>query len=253
MVSVFINFRIRCGWNSITHASTLSWISGCRTDLRADMPSFLWEVCFDYFDTDRGIKAKPHSFHLNTYRELDGFAEATIMQTFSILKSVGVIKPAQSKRSMTWQTTTLKSNKNALDVRICRTQIPYHASVKQLPVPGVSSFPDIENLPPVAALNSVQAEIDRKIALERIAEQEWDFVNPEKLPITRHLSSIFDRIHRRENRDVPPRMRTSKTVPALLLRRSVKTIIDPEVQKAARTDAPKKAQRKRTWGLDNRI
>ena len=51
--------------------------------------------------------------------------------------------------------------------------------VKQLPVQE-SLFPDIENLPPVA-VELVQAEIDRKMALE-IADRDWDFVSPEKLP-----------------------------------------------------------------------
>ena len=51
--------------------------------------------------------------------------------------------------------------------------------VKQLPVQE-SVFPDIEDLPPIA-VELVQAKIDRKVAL-RIAEQDWEFVNPEKLP-----------------------------------------------------------------------
>ena len=51
--------------------------------------------------------------------------------------------------------------------------------VKQLPVQE-SIYPDIENLSPVA-IELIQAEIDRKVAL-KIADQEWDFVNPEKLP-----------------------------------------------------------------------
>ena len=41
-------------------------------------------------------------------------------------------------------------------------------------------FPDIENLPSVA-VELVQAGIDRKMALQ-IADAEWEFVNPEKLP-----------------------------------------------------------------------
>ena len=42
-------------------------------------------------------------------------------------------------------------------------------------------FPDIENLPP-AAVELVQAAVDRKMALS-IAAEEWDFVVPEKLPV----------------------------------------------------------------------
>ena len=51
--------------------------------------------------------------------------------------------------------------------------------VKQISI-NESLFPDIENLPPVA-IELVQAEIDRKVALQ-IADEEWDFVNPQKLP-----------------------------------------------------------------------
>ena len=51
--------------------------------------------------------------------------------------------------------------------------------VKQFPVQE-SLFPDIENLPPVA-VELIQADIDRKVA-QKIADQEWDFVSPEKLP-----------------------------------------------------------------------
>ena len=51
--------------------------------------------------------------------------------------------------------------------------------VKQFPVQE-SLFPDIENLTPVA-VELVQADIERKVALN-IADAEWDFVNPQKLP-----------------------------------------------------------------------
>ena len=51
--------------------------------------------------------------------------------------------------------------------------------IKQIPIQE-SLFPDIENLPSVA-VELVQAEIDRNMAL-KIADQAWDFVNPEKLP-----------------------------------------------------------------------
>ena len=51
--------------------------------------------------------------------------------------------------------------------------------VNQIPIQE-SLFPDIENLSPVA-LELVQAEIDRNVAL-KIADQVWKFVNPEKLP-----------------------------------------------------------------------
>ena len=52
--------------------------------------------------------------------------------------------------------------------------------VKELPVQE-SLFPDIENLP-LVAVELVQAEVDRKVAM-KIADEDWDFVNPEKLPV----------------------------------------------------------------------
>ena len=51
--------------------------------------------------------------------------------------------------------------------------------IKQIPIQE-SLFPDIENLS-LVAIELVQAEIDRNMAL-KIADQAWDFVNPEKLP-----------------------------------------------------------------------
>ena len=51
--------------------------------------------------------------------------------------------------------------------------------VKQLPVQE-SVFPDIRDLPAIA-IELVQAEVDRSMALQ-IANEEWGFVNPEKLP-----------------------------------------------------------------------
>jgi len=57
-------------------------------------------------------------------------------------------------------------------------------------------FPDIENLPPVA-IELVQAQIDRNVAL-KIAAQEWDFVTAEKLsPLgtyTDFLSYVSEKI-----------------------------------------------------------
>ena len=72
----------------------------------------------------------------------------------------------------------MKSSRKRLGRRIGELKFRI-TKVKQLPVQE-SLFPDIENLPPVA-VELIQAEIDRKVALE-IADQEWDFVSPEKLP-----------------------------------------------------------------------
>ena len=59
-------------------------------------------------------------------------------------------------------------------------ELKFHiAKVKQVPIQE-SLFPDIEELP-LVAVELVQAGIDRNVAME-IADREWDYVNPEKLP-----------------------------------------------------------------------
>ena len=52
--------------------------------------------------------------------------------------------------------------------------------VKELPTIQESVYPDVENLPPVA-MELVQANVDRAVALE-IATAEWEFILSEKLP-----------------------------------------------------------------------
>ena len=134
----------------------------------------LWEVCFDYFDTDRD-KGETPFIPLETFRELIGI-EADEYQTFKALNQ-RVIKPAIKEINdltnyhIEVEQKRFKRKIAELKFRITR--------VKQLPVQE-SLFPDIENLPPVA-VELLQAEMDRKVAL-RIAEEEWDFITPEKLP-----------------------------------------------------------------------
>ena len=52
--------------------------------------------------------------------------------------------------------------------------------VKQTPIQE-SLFPDVDNLPPIA-IELAQSGIDRDIALQ-IADQQWDYVNPDKMPV----------------------------------------------------------------------
>ena len=134
----------------------------------------LWEVCFDYFDTDRDQGETPF-IPLETYRELMGI-EAGEYQTFKALNQF-VIKPA-IKEINDLTDYLVEVERKRLGRRIAELKFRI-TKVKQLPVQE-SLFPDIENLPSVA-VELVQAEIDRKMALQ-IAEQDWDFVNPEKLP-----------------------------------------------------------------------
>ena len=134
----------------------------------------LWEVCFDYFDTTRDQGEMPF-IPLETYRELMGL-QADDYTTFKSLNQ-WVIKPAIKEiNNLTDYHVEVEQKRLGRRIGELKFRI---AKVKQLPVPE-SLFPDIENLPPVA-VELVQAEIDRKVALQ-IAEQEWNFVTPEKLP-----------------------------------------------------------------------
>ena len=134
----------------------------------------LWEVCFDYFDTDRDRGETP-LIPLETFRELMGI-EADEYQTFKALNQF-VIKPAIKEiNDLTDYHVGVEQKRLGRKIAELKFRI---TKVKHLPVLE-SLFPDIENLPPVA-VELIQAEIDRQVA-QKIADQEWDFVNPEKLP-----------------------------------------------------------------------
>ena len=134
----------------------------------------LWELCFDYFDIARDQGETPF-IPLETFKALMGLSE-TDYPVFKVLNR-DLIKPAIKEiNDLTDYYVEVEQKRigrriGELKFRITRP--------KQLPVQE-SLFPDIENLP-VVAVELVQAGIDRKVAL-RIAEQDWDFVNPEKLP-----------------------------------------------------------------------
>ena len=134
----------------------------------------LWEVCFDYFDTDRDQGETPF-IPLETFRELMGL-EKDEYPVFKVLNR-DVIKPAMKEiNDLTDYHVEVEQKRIGRRIGELKFRI---TKVKQLPVQE-SLFPDIENLSPVA-IELIQAEIDRKMALQ-IAEQDWDFVSPEKLP-----------------------------------------------------------------------
>ena len=133
----------------------------------------LWEVCFDYFDTDRSQGETPF-IPLETFRELMGI-EADEYQTFKALNQ-RVIKPAiQEINDLTDYHVEVEQKRLGRRVAELKFRI---TKLQRIPIQE-SLYPDIENLPPVA-IELVQARIDRKMAL-KIAEQQWDFVTPEKL------------------------------------------------------------------------
>ena len=134
----------------------------------------LWEVCFDYFDTDRDQGETPF-IPLEVFKGLMGLEK----DEYPIFKELNrnVIKPAIKEiNDLTDYHVEVEQKRLGRRIGELKFRI---IKVKQLPVQE-SLFPDIENLPSVA-VELVQAEIDRKVALE-IAEQAWDFVNPKKLP-----------------------------------------------------------------------
>ena len=133
----------------------------------------LWELCFDYFDTERDQGETPF-IPLDTFRTLLGI-EIGEYPAYSIFNRA-VIKPAvkeinkETDYHVEVEQKRIGRRIGELKFRITR--------IKQLPVQE-SLFPDIEDLPPIA-VELVQARIDRNVALQ-IAAQEWDFVNPRKV------------------------------------------------------------------------
>ena len=135
----------------------------------------LWEVCFDYFDADRDQGETPF-IPLETFKSLMGLEE-TDYPVFKVLNQ-SVIKPAIKEiNDLTDYLVEVESKRLGRKISELKFRIK---RVKELPVQE-SLFPDIENLP-LVAVELVQAEVDRKVAM-KIADEDWDFVSPEKLPV----------------------------------------------------------------------
>ena len=134
----------------------------------------LWEVCFDYFDTERDQGETPF-IPLEAFKELIGL-EVGEYPVFKILNR-DVIKPAVKEiNNLTDYLVEVEQKRVKRRVAELKFRI---TKIKQIPIQE-SLFPDIENLPSVA-IELVQVEVDRNVAL-KIADQEWDFINPQKLP-----------------------------------------------------------------------
>ena len=134
----------------------------------------LWEVCFDYFDTDRDQGETPF-IPLATFKDMIGL-EPDEYPVFGFLNR-DVIKPAIKEINAVTD-YHVEVEQKRLSRRIAELKFRI-TKIKQLPVQE-SLFPDIENLP-LVALELLQAGIDRKVALN-ITDHEWDFINPQKLP-----------------------------------------------------------------------
>ena len=134
----------------------------------------LWEVCFDYFDTDRDRGETPF-IPLETFKTLMGLGE-TDYPVYKVLNQSVIKSAIKEINDLTDYRVEVEQKRRGRRI----AELKFHITkIKTLPVQE-SVFPDVENLPPVA-VELVQAEIERRMALQ-IAEQEWEFVNPEKLP-----------------------------------------------------------------------
>ena len=134
----------------------------------------LWEVCFDYFDTDRDQGETPF-ITIEVFKGLMGVGK----DENSVFKELNrnVIKPAINEiNDLTNYHVEVEQKRIGRRIGELKFRI---TKVKQIPIQE-SLFPDIDNLPPVA-IELVQADVDRKVALQ-IADEEWDFITPQKLP-----------------------------------------------------------------------
>ena len=134
----------------------------------------LWEICFDYFDTDRDQGETPF-IPLETFRELMGI-EVDEYRTFKALNQRVLKSAIKEINALTNYHVEVEHKRIGRKVAELKFRI---TRVKQLPVQE-SLFPDIEDLPPVA-VELVQAHVDRKVA-RHIAQKAWEFVTPTKLP-----------------------------------------------------------------------
>ena len=135
----------------------------------------LWEVCFDYFDADRQQGETPF-IPLETFKTLMGLEE-TDYPVYKVLNQSVIKSAVKEINDLTNYHVEVEQKRLGRRVAELKFRI---SKVEQLPVQE-SVFPDIETLPRVA-VELVQAGIDRKMAL-KIADQEWEFVNSEKLPV----------------------------------------------------------------------
>ena len=135
----------------------------------------LWEVCFDYFDTERGRGETPF-IPLETFKSLMGLDE-TDYPVFKVLNQSVIKSAIKEINDLTEYHVEVEQKRFKRRVAELKFRI---TKIKQIPIQE-SLFPDIENLS-LVAIELIQGEIDRKVAIE-IAGQEWNFVNPQKLPM----------------------------------------------------------------------
>ena len=134
----------------------------------------LWEICFDYFDSDRDQGETPF-IPLESFRLLMGLEE-TEYPLFKELNRNVIKSSVNEINAVTDYHVEVEQKRLGRKIAELKFRI---TRVKELPIQE-SVFPDIENLPPVA-VDLVQTGIDRTVA-EKLAKQEWACVASEKLP-----------------------------------------------------------------------
>ena len=134
----------------------------------------LWEVCFDYFDVNWGQGETPF-IPIETFRELLG-VESNEYAEFKDLNKKVIKAAIKEINDLTDYLVEVEQKRIGRKVAELKFRI---IKVKRLPVQE-SVFPDVEDLLPIA-VELVSASVDRKEAI-KIADAEWDYVNPEKLP-----------------------------------------------------------------------
>ena len=145
-----------------------------QNQFRSQYALVLWEICFDYYDTKREQGETPF-IPLEVFRELMGVESDEYTQFKAFNRKV--IKAAiEEINNLTEYQVEVEYKRITRKVAELKFRIE---KVKQVPIQE-SLFPDIEDLTPVA-VELVQADVDRPVAL-KIASQEWEYVNPDKLP-----------------------------------------------------------------------
>ena len=199
----------------------------------------LWEVCFDYFDTDRDQGETPF-ISLEIFKELMGLEK----DEYPLFKELNrnVIKPAIKEiNDLTNYHVEVEQKRVGRRIGFLKFRI---TRVKHIPVQE-SLFPDIENLP-LVAIELLQADIDRKIAL-KIAKAEWDFIRPEKLPPPGTYPDFLTYIA--EKIEISLHAAAVKNRPGFIINAIRENYQDPEIQKT-RAQRAEKAKEKQLAELE---
>ena len=148
----------------------------------------LWEVCFDYFDTDRDQGRNAVSSPLATFKDSDSGLEADEYPVYSDFSTEMLLNPLSKRLTILTDYLKLRSNRNASDVGSPNSN---SVSLRWSTAPRARIALSRYREPSTSvAIELVQADIDRKVALE-IADREWDFISPRKVAPPRHLLPIL--------------------------------------------------------------